>query len=58
MGVFKDSEARKAFTDRIGAEDARYLDGRLLDELVPKQAKVAGEPDGDHAAGIKKAGNE
>lgn len=33
--VFKDYEARKEFTDRLGAEDNRYLDGKVLQELVP-----------------------
>jgi hypothetical protein len=32
--IFKDYEGRKAFTDKIGVRDFRYLDGKILMEAV------------------------
>jgi hypothetical protein len=42
--VFKDWEARKEFTDRLGLEDNRYVDGRTLMDLV-----AGADSDGEEA---------
>jgi ParB-like chromosome segregation protein Spo0J len=39
--VFKDDEARTVFTDALGLEDNRYIDGRLLQRLLTKPSESA-----------------